>query len=428
MPFAPETANTALSGFPYFSPGHDLSVTSHPLPATRRSRAVTKVAATAAAATLALGLAAAPAAAEGATGEYVGNAEQGYKVHTTDGTVGTTLFNLKLDDGTVLRTYCIDFETNIRGGAKYQEDAWDNYPGKGDFAEPAKVHWVLQNGYPQVDTSTLREKTGYDNINRKTALSGTQAAIWHFSNGIELDGEDRRGVTEVYDYLVENAVEEPQSQEPDTSLSITPASAEGKAGETIGEFLLETSADSVPVKLSGPEGAKLVDLGSGDEIAGEVANGTKFGVQIPKGTAAGEAGVSASISTKLHMGRLFKGVDDDKPTQTLIAAESQEISTDAGAKVSWTEASEPTPSPTPSDTPSETPSESPSPSPSETPDTKPTPSESPEAPAEDEDDEGGLPVTGAALGGLVAAAVAALGAGAAVMYLSRKRRSSSSIS
>ncbi|MUL42700.1 TQXA domain-containing protein [Streptomonospora sp. PA3] len=387
---------------------------------------MTKVAATAAAAALAFGLSSAPAAAEGAKGEYVGNAQGGHKVHTANGaTVGTNLFKLKLEDGTVLRTYCIDFETRIRGGAEYQEDDWANYPGKGEFAEPAKVHWVLQHSFPKLDVAQLAQTSGVKGLDQRDAVAGTQAAIWHFSNGIKLGEGNDAEVKALYTYLTENAVEEPQSQQPEISLSITPAVAEGKAGETIGGFMLETSADSVPLKLSGPEGVKLVDA-EGAEITGPVASGTEFGVAVPEGAEAGEAGVSASVSTEVHMGRLFKGVEGQKATQTLITAETSTISAETGAKVSWTAGAKPTPTPSPSETPSPSPSETPSPSPSETPDTKPTPSETPSTPpaAGGDDDEGGLPVTGAALGGLVAAAVAALGAGAAVMYLSRKRRSS----
>ncbi|GAB3449019.1 hypothetical protein GCM10027570_23080 [Streptomonospora sediminis] len=406
-----------------------MSITSHPLSAARRTSAATKFAATAAAATLAFGLTAAPAAAEGIGGKYVGNAEGGHNVNIGGEKVGTNLFKLKLDDGTVLKTYCIDFETDIRSGAAYEEDAWENYPGKGDFAEPAKVHWVLQNSFPTVDVAALAEQSGAAGLDQRDAVAGTQAAIWHFSNDVDLGGQNDAEVKKLYDYLVANAEEEPQTTEPDISLSISPASAEGKAGETVGKFTLETSAQSVPVKLSGPEGVKLVNPENGEEITGELANGAKFGVAVPEDAAAGRAGVSASISTELHMGRLFKGLDGKKATQTLITAESGKVSADAGVQVSWSEGSKPSPSPSPSETPEETPEESPSPSPSETPDTKPTPSESPSAPpaASDEDDEG-LPVTGAALGGLVAAAVAALAAGGAVMYLSRKRRSSSSVS
>ncbi|GAA4890832.1 thioester domain-containing protein [Streptomonospora salina] len=402
-----------------------MSVTSHLLPDTRSSRAVTKAAATVAAATLALGLTAAPAAAEGVEGEYVGNAEGGHNVATKGGAeIGTKLFKLELDDGTVLRTYCIDFETGIVGGAKYEEDAWDNYPGKGDFAAPAKVHWVLQNSFPKVDVATLADESEVDGLTEKDAVAGTQAAIWHFSNDVDFgDKGNDPEVKALYDYLVGDAQDEAQSQEPEMSLSITPQQAEGTAGETVGEFLLETSADGVQVDLDSPEDVALVDLDNGEPIEGAFTDGTEFGVQVPEDADAGAAELSASISTELHMGRLFKGSEQE--TQTLISAEQKTVSADTAAAASWSAASEPSPSPSPSES-TEPPS---SPSPSETPDDKPTPSESAEAPPEDDEDDdeadGGLPVTGAALGGLVAAAVAALGAGAAVMYLSRKRRTSS---
>ncbi|MDA0563080.1 thioester domain-containing protein [Streptomonospora sp. S1-112] len=398
-------------------------MTIHPHSATRRTRVVTKFAATAAAAALAFGVSTMPAYADGAIGNYEGNGENGLKVQTTKGEVGTTLFDLVLEDGTVLKTYCIDFETNIRK-AEYQEDDWETYPGKGEFSQPAKVHWILQNSYPQVDVATLAQQSGVAGLNQKQALAGTQAAIWHFSNGIELKDGNNANVQALYDYLVENAVDEPQTAEPNISLSISPASAEGTAGETIGEFTVETTAESVPLTLEGPEGVELVDLETGEPVE-SVGNGGTFGIAVPEGTEPGSATVSASVSTEVHAGRLFRGTGN-KPTQTLITAEKGEVSVDAGVSVNWTAGSQPSPSPSPSpsETPSPTPSDTPSPSPSETP--SPSPSETPDdqAPPEDED-EGGLPVTGAAIGGLVAAAVAALGTGGAAMYLSRKRRSSS---
>ncbi|NYI95763.1 TQXA domain-containing protein [Streptomonospora nanhaiensis] len=381
---------------------------------------ITKVAATAAAAALAFGVSTMPAYAEGAIGHYKGGGEQGLKVNTTDGSVSTTLFDLVLEDGTVLKTYCIDFETNIRK-AEYQEDDWETYPGQGEFAEPAKVHWILQNSYPQVDVATLAEQSGVAGLQKQQALAGTQAAIWHFSNGIDLKDDNDANVKALYDYLVENAKDEPSTSEPNISLNIAPASAEGTAGETIGEFTVETTADAVPLTLEGPEGVELVDLETGEPVE-SVANGGKFGVAVPEGTEPGSATVTASVSTTVHAGRLFRGTGDT-PTQTLITAEKGEVSVESGVTVNWTEGTQPSPSPSPSETPSPSPSDSPSPSPSETP--SPSPSETPDdqAPPEDED-EGGLPVTGAAIGGLVAAAVAALGTGGAAMYLSRKRRSS----
>ncbi|MDA8371988.1 MAG: Cys-Gln thioester bond-forming surface protein [Nocardiopsaceae bacterium] len=390
----------------------------------RRGRTLTTVAATATAAALAFGFSAGPAFAEGATGKYKGdNAANGHAVSMGGSQINTTLFNLELDDGTVLKAYCIDYETSIRKGAKYAEDAWANYPGKGKFAEPAKVHWILQNSYPTVSVDELAKDSGIARLSEKDALAGTQAAIWHFSNDVELKGRNQPNVKKLYEYLVDNAEELPQTEEPEASLAISPKSAEGKAGETIGEFTVETSAESLPLELDAPEGVELVDLETGEAVE-NVGNGDTFGVQVPEGTDPGEATVSASVSTEVHAGRLFKGTED-KPTQTLITAETGEATVTDGIKVTWAEGDKPEPTPEPTEEPSEEPSPTPEPteepSPTPTGDDKPKP-EKPEKP-EGDDDKGGLPVTGVALGGLVAAAVAAVGGGGAAMYLSRKRRS-----
>ncbi|WP_338022655.1 Cys-Gln thioester bond-forming surface protein [Allosalinactinospora lopnorensis] len=345
----------------------------------------------------------------------------GLKLSTSKGNIKANLFNLKLEDDTVLQTYCIDFETGIVNGADYQEDSWSNYPGKGDFAEPAKVHWILQNSYPSVGADELAEEIGVDGLNDKEAMSGTQAAIWHFSNDVSLEGRNHDKVEKVYDYLVENAEELPQTGEPDNSLRISPSSAEGEAGSTIGEFTLETSADSVPLNLDAPEGVELVDLETGEPVE-SAGDGGKFGVQVPEDAEPGEATVSASVSTNVHAGLLFKGVEGQDPTQTLITAKTGEATVESSAKVSWTEGVPEKPEepgeekPEPEPEPEPEPSEEPSPESSEPADKKPEPEE-------EEEKEGGLPVTGTALTGLILAAVAALGTGATAMYLSRKRRS-----
>ncbi|MEV2276359.1 thioester domain-containing protein [Nocardiopsis sp. NPDC049922] len=374
---------------------------------------------------LAFGLAA-PAAADPAEpyegsvrGRYVGNAESGERIEVNGQRTEVSLFNLELENGNTLTTYCIDFETAIRGNAWYREDAWSNYPGKGDFAEPGKVHWVLQNGYPAVDTATLAEAAGATGRTTDAqALSATQAAIWHFSNdGAELTAA-HPNVEAIYDYLVEHADELPQIEEPDATLSITPGEASGEAGGTVGEFLVETSFEGdIDVDLEAPDGVVLVDLESG-EVVDEVGNGDTVGFSVPEDAADGSASFSLSTTATVQTGRLFKGEDENNPTQTLITAQEGEVEVSASATASWTAAPEPSPSPSPSPEPSPSPSPEPSPTPS------PSPSETPTPPPADDRDEPSLPVTGSALAGLVAAGVAALGAGAGAIYLSRKRKSS----
>lgn len=395
----------------------------------RRGRALTVLAATATAAFLALGTAG-PAFADpgthdsGAKGKYTGQKING-KSMQADGaeeSIGTSLFKLQIEGGGELLTYCIDYETNIRKDADYIEDQWENYPGKGDFTA-GKVHWVLQNSYPTVDLGALGAASKTARLTEEQAIAGTQAAIWHFSNGVEFSrkgNDNNANALRLYDYLVKNA-KDLASEEPHASLSIAPGTAEGKAGETIGKFTVTTSGTDLDFMLDAPEGVELVDLKTG-KPAGKVNNGDQLGVKVPAGTAPGKAAFSATVeSATVHAGRLFKGVEGQKPTQTLITAESKKVKVQAGAEVTWTgdtkpsPSASPSPSPSPSDTPSPSPSDTPSQTPSETPSPKPTPSETP-------DDKPGLPVTGTALGGLIAAAAVAIGGGGAAMYLARRRR------
>jgi TQXA domain-containing protein len=402
-----------------------LSISSLPRTVGRTGLAAT------AAAFLAFGLAA-PAAADpvetyegSARAQYTGNAEEGIDVATSGGTIGTSLFNLKLEDGTVLTTYCIDFETRIRGGAWYREDDWANYPGKGEFAAPAKVHWILQHAYPALSAEELGAAAGVEGLNQRDALGATQAAIWHFSNGVNLKDEgNSEAVRAVYTYLIENAEELPQTAEPAPALSITPGTASGTAGETVGEFLIETNASAIPVDLQAPEGVTLVDLETGEAVT-EVSSGDTVGFAVPADAEAGQASFSLEASATVATGRLFKG-ESKEPTQTLITAEGGQTTVSASASADWTVGGGETPPESPE------PSEPESPEPSEPESPEPTPSDKPSEPADkpsepaDDQNEPTLPVTGGALAGLVAAGVAALGAGGGAIYLSRKRKAAGS--
>ena len=389
-----------------------------------------------AAALLAFGLAA-PAAADpvetsdgSVRAKYDENLNEEGKEVTMDTApdgINTNLFTLKLEDDSELTAYCIDIETGIRDGYWYNEDDWNEYGGEGTFAEPGKVHWILQEGYPSVSHTDLADRAGSGvssaRVTEKEALAATQAAIWHFSNGANLDTtRPDPHVKGIYDYLVEDAEELPQ-EEP--TLEVTPDSASGQAGGTVGEFEVSTNADEVPVELGdgNPDGVELVDVETGEAVE-HVSDGDKVGFAVPEDADPGEASFSLETTATVKQGRLFKGDEDKnkKDTQTLITAEDSEGPADASASAEWAKAHEPDPSPSPSPRPS--PDPTPSGEPSE-PSGKPSDPGKPgdDKPAPPKDDEPTLPVTGGALAGLVAAGVAALGAGGGALYLSRKRKS-----
>ncbi|QVQ51621.1 Cys-Gln thioester bond-forming surface protein [Spiractinospora alimapuensis] len=367
---------------------------------------------------LMFGLSASPAFADPVTGEYEGNGEVGHAITMGGGSITAQIFDLKLDTGETLRTYCIDYDTPIRR-TSYIEDDWANYPGRGDFeAEAGKVHWILQNSYPQVGVEELENRTDAEELTDKDALSGTQAAIWHYSNGKDLDPkEDQPNVTAVYDYLVENAQDLPQSDGEEPTLAIDPDEASGTAGEIVGAFEVSTNRSGVPLDLEGPEGLELVDL-DGEPIA-TVDDGDTFGVLVPEDAEPGEATISGSVSESTEVGRLFKGETEE--TQTLITAEGDAHVAEAAATISWDGAPDDTETPPPDDD-EETP---PPPEDDETAppeDDKETPPEEDEGGKPEDDNEGGLPVTGSTLTGLIIAAVVALGGGGLALYLARKRR------
>lgn len=368
-----------------------------------------------AAALLAFGLAA-PGAAGTTRAQYVDNFESGPTVQMSGGSIGTTIFNLDVEDSdSVLKMYCIDFETSIRGGAWYLEDDWANYPGKGDFAEPGKVHWILQNSYPNVGAEELGAEVGIEGLDSRDALGATQAAIWHFSNDEVLEERgNNEDLKEVYAYLVSNA-EDLSQEEPEPSLRITPSEASGNAGEVVGEFLVETNAPDIEVDLNAPEGVELVDVESGESVD-TVGDGDTVGFSVPEDAEAGEASFSLTGSATARTGRLFKG-ESDEPTQTLVTAEDSPVTVSADASVSWAEVDEPEPEePEEPEVPEE-------PEQPEEPEESDEPEEGDEKPTPEDDDES-LPVTGGALAGLVAAGVAALGAGGGALYMTRKRKAS----
>ena len=373
-----------------------------------------------AAALLAFGLAA-PAAADDATHQYRGNSEKSGVPVSMDGvSIGTNLFKLenRADDDSYLTAYCIDFDTSIRSGAWYKEDDWANYPGKGDFAEPKKVHWILQNGYnPDKGVDELRDLSDASSrLSDEQALAATQAAIWHFSNDVDLDKRNDPEIRAVYDYLISEAEELPQTEEPTSTLKITPEEASGNAGEVVGEFLVETNAADIEVDLNAPEGVELVDVESGEPVD-TVNNGDAVGFSVPEDAEAGEASFSLETMATVQTGRLFRGTEEE-PTQTLVTAEDGPVSVSADASASWGEVDEPEEPEEP-----EVPEEPEEPEQPEEPEESDEPEEGDEKPTPEDDDES-LPVTGGALAGLIAAGVAALGAGGGALYMTRKRKAS----
>lgn len=343
------------------------------------------------------------------------------------GGVSTALIGLTADDGAALRTFCVELHTDLDyRNPDMTEVPWDSYP---DPSSPFhqnrdKIHWILQNSFPAAELTEVETAVGGDfdgGLSTEEAIAATQAAIWSFSDGAELDLDDPtpRGagtdsdVLALYEYLTGDA-NTGIGEQPAPELQLDPASLSGQAGERIGPFTVETSADVVDVEAELPEGAELVDA-DGNPVPDQINDGAELHVDVPADAQPGEGVVRLRAEAALNVGRLFVGTHyDKKPTQSLILAQSDKTKLEVEGHVDWTEKpEEETPTEEPSQ-PAETPDETPPPV--ETPEETPSPVDTPPAaPEETPAPEQELPDTGTSPAALLVAGLALLGGAALVL-------------
>ncbi|MGW4482929.1 thioester domain-containing protein [Amycolatopsis sp. NPDC004368] len=270
----------------------------------------------------------------------------------------TVLFGLKLSDGSTLKLYCVEIETNIDAGQDMLETPWDKYPNPDSpfTRNNAKINWVLHHGFPSEDLKGIESElsakgvTLHDGLSQDEAIAGTQAAVWHFSDDENLNREHPvlddishaadhgADILALYDYLT-GSDNVGIGQQPKPTLSITPASAKGEAGTRIGPFTVTSSGDVTDLTTKLPDGVKLVDADGKAVTESQVKDGSKLYLDVPEDAKAGSAELALKAVGHLDTGRLFVGEDYAKhPAQSLIVAESQKTSVETAASATWTEA------------------------------------------------------------------------------------------
>lgn len=363
------------------------------------------------AAATALLVTAVPATA-GTTGEFVGGTDDGANVMIDGDQTHTALLGLKLEDGTLLKTYCVELDVRARSQAQLAESPWSEYPDVGEQfnVHPENVLWILHNSYPNVGLDTLSDTVGVT-LDEAEAIAGTQAAIWHLSNGANLDRDNNSAdIRALYEYLTGDANTGIEEQ-PAVSLSITPQTGvTAETGQRAGPFTVDTTASDVELAVEGPEGVAAVDE-HGAPLT-HAADGTQFWLSAPPGDATGEATVKAAARAQVEKGRLFVGVDNAKhPTQTLIVASSTKTAAKAEAGATWVRGTPPTTAvPTTTTQPSEVTAST-------------TPSNAFTVPPTTVPPQGGsLPNTGASVLPALGAGLLLLGSGIGILLLQRRRR------
>nr|WP_203686599.1 Cys-Gln thioester bond-forming surface protein [Streptomyces sp. SID14515] len=241
------------------------------------------------------------------------------------------LFEMTVDGGGKLKTYCIDLHNPTQDQAKYLETPWAE-TSLGGNRNAGKIRWILQHSYPQVDDlAALADAAGTGPLTERTAAAGTQVAIWRYSDDADVTASDKQA-EKLADWLQRSARD---TKEPRASLTLEPAAVAGRAGERLGPVTVRTDADQVSV--SPPVDAAASGIAVTDEKGAPVtaaADGDRLYFAVPKDTADGTASLTVQATTSVPVGRAFAGAGR---TQTQILAGSSESTVSARASATWAE-------------------------------------------------------------------------------------------
>ncbi|WP_077801618.1 Cys-Gln thioester bond-forming surface protein [Streptomyces sp. JHA26] len=283
---------------------------------------------------------AAPAAAQGETRGEGGAAATigGLKtygaavIHMAGGDqeVSAGLFEMSVDGGGMLQTYCVDIQNPTQKDAKYHETPWSG-TSLGTNKDAGRIRWILQNSYPQVnDLAALAKKAGVrGGLTEQDAAAGTQVAIWRYSDDTDVEAVDPQA-ERLADYLEKHAR---NLTEPAASLTLDPPAVSGHPGERLGPVTVHTNADSatvVPPADATTDGVRFVDK-DGRPVT-SVTDGAQIFFDVPRDTAAGTAGLTVQASTTVPVGRAFAS---ESRSQTQILAGSSESTVSATASATW---------------------------------------------------------------------------------------------
>ncbi|OBH04571.1 MULTISPECIES: thioester domain-containing protein [unclassified Mycobacterium] len=122
------------------------------------------------------------------------------------GTYSHTVDRICFTDGSWARTDLIRLNPNLSAysldfsgvaphlPSRYQVGSWSAVPHLRTRGREAEVDWILRHSFPAYPIAELSQRlraAGYPlgpaNLSEHEAIAATQAAIWHFTNGLALD-------------------------------------------------------------------------------------------------------------------------------------------------------------------------------------------------------------------------------------------------
>lgn len=255
------------------------------------------------------------------------------------GQLGTYTYDVVVPGESGTTAYCIDVTTRYRKGAPLRESTWSQSPAIAPYASHAS--WVLHHSYPYLPLNAVAPDIPFDQgLSTREAVAATQAAIWHYSNGIALSPADvvgsegeKQDVVALYSYLTgpDNVG---MSEIPDAAVELAAISESGVAGQRIGPISLTTNSPAT-LSLEGPAGVRIVDAAGNPLDAVETS--AAIYLDVPADSPPGAATITAVADGTVPTGRIFTPArtDAESATQSLVLATVEPTSVSATTDVSW---------------------------------------------------------------------------------------------
>ncbi|MFF9581660.1 Cys-Gln thioester bond-forming surface protein [Streptomyces achromogenes] len=256
-----------------------------------------------------------------------------------DQRVPAGLFEMSVDGGGTLQTYCVDLHNPTQRDARYQETSWSG-TSLGTNKNAGRIGWILQHSYPQVnDLAALARKAGAHGLTEQDAAAGTQVAIWRYSDGADVDALDPQA-EKLADYLEKSAR---GTGEPRASLTLDPPAVAGRPGDRLGPVTVHTNASAVTVsppadtatggvRITDKNGKAITSAKDGTPLYFDVPEEAAGDAAHPADSGAGTAELTVQASTTVPVGRAFAS---ESRSQTQILAGSSESTVSATATAGW---------------------------------------------------------------------------------------------
>ena len=233
---------------------------------------------------------------------------------------GTLKF--RLDSGEQLLVFCIQIDVRVSAGDRYRSDGAVLVLPNG-----CKIRYLLDI-YPASTAQDADE------------AAARQLAIWVFSDNVDPMTIEDAKVRDRTIALVNEAIRKPcpirRTEAPD--LTIEPTTASAAAGQVVAYTVRASPADaghSVTVSVGGP--AVLADATGANaglqqqQVTLDGQSAATFWVLI---TGAGQINVAVALPYRLEAGTVYSQIDDARPTQRLVMAESLDLVEKASAQIS----------------------------------------------------------------------------------------------